>query len=96
MANLHIFGTICKGVTNRVLGSNERGNIVAMCHRNFLLYTQLVVVVTKGTSSPKGDDRSPESNVPSQISFKTSMETSLSHYNSLEYFSNTQGPQIPQ
>ena len=24
-----------------------------------------------------------------QISFKTSMETSLSHYNSLEYFSNT-------
>ena len=31
-----------------------------------------------------------------QISFKTSMETSLSHYNSLEYFSNAQGPLIPQ
>ena len=50
----------------------------------------------KNTSSPKGNDRSPESNVPSQISFKTSMETSLSHYNCLEYFSNTQGPLIPQ
>ena len=27
---------------------------------------------------------------------QASMETSLSHYNSLEYFSNTQGPLIPQ
>ena len=50
----------------------------------------------KETSSPKGNVRSPESNVPSQISFKTSMETSLSNYNSLEYFSNTQGPLIPR
>ena len=32
-----------------------------------------------------------------QISFKqASKQTSLSHYNSLEYFSNTQGPLIPQ
>ena len=27
---------------------------------------------------------------------QASMETSLSHYNSLAYFSNTQGPLIPQ
>ena len=58
------------------------------------------------TSSPKGNDRSPESNVPrlNLISKKhvlvtkeqARMETSLSHYNSLEYFSNTQGPLILQ
>ena len=61
-----------------------------------IIFIHQIVFKIQETSSPKGNDRSPESNVPSQISFKTSMETSLSHYNSLEYFSNTQGPLIPQ
>ena len=50
-ANLRIIGTICKGVTNRVLGSNERGNIVAVCHRKFLWCIPLTMVVTIGTTS---------------------------------------------
>ena len=54
-------------------------------------------------TSPKGNDRSPESNVPRSNLISKNMSlllrnklASLSHYNSLEYFSNTQGPLIPQ